>query len=485
MKTAINYLLLPIFAVILIVLCKTSRAQSPDSVLTLQQCLDIAIKNNLSVKQSQIQMQTSRISYEQSRENLLPTLNGNISHNVSTGRSLNPFTNGYLNQQITSDSYNLGSSLILSNGLTLQNSIRESALAYQAGKMDFQQAKDNLTLNLIIAFLQVLNSEDQLNQAITQAEVSQKQEERLEILNKDGNIAPSQLYDLKGQAAGDRINVINARNTLDLAKISLLQLMSIPFRKNLKVQRQLSDQSPIVYNKTSNQVYNKALNDLAYVKASELRTLSAEKGVKVAKGYLFPTLSLSGNLNTNYSSAATRSSFLDSATVATGQFINTAGGGRQNVYTVQQNYSNANIAYADQFKNNYGTAVNLGLRIPILNYFQNKNRIILAKLNLLNNQYIEQNTRIQLRQNIDEAYLNMTSTYQRYLLLDEQVKAFAESFRIAEIRFNSGVLNSVEFLVVKGNLDRAKTSLINARYDYLIRSKILDYYQGNLSFDRT
>ena len=453
--------------------------QTADSVLTLQQCLDIAIKNNLLVKQSEIQMEASRIIYMQAKENLLPTLNGSVDHNLSDGRSLNPFTNGYLNQQITSAFYGLSSNFILSNGLTLQNSIRQTSLAYQAGKMDFQQAKDNLTLNMITAYLQVLNNEDQLTQANTQASVSQKQVERQELLHKEGAVTPSQFYDLKGQFATDRLAVVNAKNTFAIAKLNLLQMMNVPYNVNIRFQRQLSDQLPHEYKETSNQIYSKALSDLAYVKASTLRRESAEREVKVAKGTLLPTLALSGGLGTNYSSAATRSLFTDSATVNTRQFINTPTG-RQSVYAVQQNYNSANISYGDQFKNNYGTSVSLSLSIPILNYFHNKNRIALARLDLHNAQYIEQNIRIQLRNNIDQAYVNMESAYERYKLLIEQVDAFAESFRIAEIRFDSGALTSVDFLVVKGNLDRAKNNLINSRYDYLIRTKVLDYYQGKL-----
>ena len=105
----------------------------------------------------------------------------------------------------------------------------------------------------------------------------------------------------------------------------------------------------------------------------------------------------------------------------------------------------------------------------------------MAKPHLRYATYVEQNVRIQLKQNIDEAYVNMTSAFERYQLLTDQVNAFTESFRIAEVRFDSGVLTSVDFLVVKGNLDRAKTNLINSRYDYLIRSKILDSYQGRVS----
>ncbi|MGV8878077.1 MAG: TolC family protein [Sphingobacteriaceae bacterium] len=454
--------------------------QLTDTVLTLQQCLDIAVKNNLQVKQSEIQMEASRIYWQQARENLLPALNGNVSHNLSDGRSLNPFTNGYLNQQITSANYGLSGSLILSSGLTLQNNIKQTALAYRAGQMDFEQARNNLTLNMIIAYLQVLSSEDQLTQANTQAKISQEQEKRLGVLDKEGAAPPSQLFDLKGQSAGDRLAIVNSKNSLAIAKLNILQLMNVTYQPDIEFQRQPADALPVTYSETASQVFNQALAGFAMVKAGSLRRESAEKGLKAAKGALLPSLSLYGGWNTNYSSAAQRSVFVDSSVVSTNQFVQSPAG-RQTVFTTQQNYNDQKIRYSDQFKNNYGTSVSLGINIPILNYVQNRNRITLAKLNLQDARYTEQSNQVQLKVNIDQAYVNMKSGYDRYQLLSDQVNAFTASFRISEIRFNAGAITSVEFLIVKSNLDRAKIDLINARYDYLIRTKILDYYQGKLA----
>ncbi|GAA4105372.1 TolC family protein [Mucilaginibacter panaciglaebae] len=451
-----------------------------DTVLTLQQCLDIGIKNNLQIKRTEAQMEASRIYWQQAREHLLPAINGSVNHSLSEGRSLNPFTNGYLNQPITSANYNLSGSLILSSGLTLQNSIRQTALDYQAGQMDFEQAKNDITLNLIIAYLTVLSNEDQLTQANTQALLTQKQEELTETKSKDGAVPPSQLYDLKGQLANDQIGVINAQTALTVAKLDLLQIMNVNYRKDIRFQRQAADAATTVYSQSIEDVYNTSLNNFAFVKAGTLRRQSAEKSLQVAKGALLPTLSLSGGLSTNYSSAAQRSLFVDSTAVLTNQFIQTTSG-RQAVYTVQPNYTNQNIGYSEQFRNNYSTVISLGLNIPILNYFQNRNRVKLAKIDLQTTRYEEQANQVQLKVNVDQAYANMTAAYNRYQLLTKQVDAYAESYRIAEIRFEAGALTSVEFIIVKGNLDKAKVNLINARYDYLVRTKILDYYQGKLS----
>jgi outer membrane protein len=421
-----------------------------DSALTLQQCVDIAIKNNLDVKKSELLMETSRINYNQAKENLLPAINGQIDHSTNQGRSIDPSTNTYVNQSFRAGNYSLGGDLTLFSGLQNLNRIKQTSLAYQAGKMDFQQAKDQVTINVITAYLLVLDNAELLNQVQNQLEVSKKQVARLEVLEKEGaNKLPSDLYDLRGIYADNQVSYANSKATLQTSKLNLLQILNIPYRPNIKFMP-VTGQDLTIQTNSSEQIYNDALQQLAYVKAAALRRQSAEKGVKAAKGALFPRISLFSGLYTNYSSAA--------------------------------QINGQNIGYYDQFKNNYSTQVGVSLRIPILNYLQKRNSVALAKIDLLNYRYIEDNTRIQLKQNVEQAFLNMTSAYERYSALQDQVKAYTESFRTAEIRFNAGVLTSVDFVVAKNNLDRANINLINARYDCYIYNKILDYYQGRLTF---
>ncbi|MES2274778.1 MAG: TolC family protein [Bacteroidota bacterium] len=432
------------YTLLLFCLCSKAFAQNADTVYTLQQCIDIAIKNNLDVRKSNLQLEADRIYWQQARENLLPGFSADVSHSVSTGRSQDPTTYTYVNQSITTGQYALNAGVTLFNGMSLQNRIKQQSLAYQAGQMDYQQAKENITLSVITTYLSVLDNEDQFTQVKTQLDVSVKQLDRAEILNKDGNIAPQTLYDLRGQSANDKLSIINTRSAVYAAKLNLLQIMNVPFSKDVKLQRLTADQLPGAYTATSDQIYAKALTDLSLVKAADLRQKSAEKGVSATKGNLLPSLSLNGGLLTNYSSGQSTS-------------------------------------YGDQFKNNYSTYGSLGLHIPILNSFKSKNAVSLAKIDYLNAKYTAESTKIQLKQSIEQAYVNMTAAYERYQVLGDQVAAYSESFRIAEVRFNDGDLTSVDYLVAKSNMDRAKTGLINARYDYFIRTKILDYYQGKLA----
>jgi len=458
-----------------------AQAQT-DSVLSIRQCVDIAIKNNLDVKKSELQMERLNIGYKQAKEYLLPSISGDVNHGINNGRNLNPYTYSYVTQSLTYGNYSLNGNLTLFSGFQNLNNIKQTSLSFQAGKMDFQQAKDQVTINVITAYLLVLDNAELLNQVSNQLDVSKKQVERLDILEKEGaNKLPSDLYDLKGTYGDNQLNLVSAKNALEVSKLNLMQMLNIPYNKNLKLEPLTVQDVSSKTDASSDQVYDAAIQQLAYVKAAELRSKSAEKGVKVAQGALLPTLTLGGGIFTNYSSAAQKASFIDSTTVNTGAFVNGAGGTKLPVYSRQANYNNQNIGYYDQFKNNYNTQVSLSLHIPILNYFQNRNKVALAKINLQEARYVENNTKIVLKQNVEQAYLNMTSAYERYSVLTEQVKAYGESFRIAEIRFNAGVLTSYDFVLAKNNLDRSKINLINARYDCYIYNKILDYYQGKLT----
>jgi len=188
------------------------------------------------------------------------------------------------------------------------------------------------------------------------------------------------------------------------------------------------------------------MRQLALVKAVDLRSKSFEKQLKATKGNLYPSLGVGAGISTNFSSLA-------------------------------QDAANNKIPYDNQLRNNYGTYVGAGINIPILNNLRFRNQVALAKIDYKNAQFTAQTTKIQLKQNIEKDYFNMTAALDRYKTLNEQVNAYTESFHAADARFTQGVGSTVEYLIAKNNLDRAKTNQIVARYEYLLRIKILDYYQ--------
>jgi outer membrane protein len=430
---------------IVTVLAKAQQATQIDSVLTLAQCVDIAIKNNLTVKQSGIQAERDRIYWQGARAQLLPTLSAGAGYGISFGRGTN--NTGVIVDAAQTNSFNLSanSSLLLSNGLSAINNIKQNALLYQAGKMDFQQVKDETTLQVIGLYFAALNAEDQLTQAKLQFDVSGANYERENNLNNAGTVAPADFYNIKGLHNNDQINVYNAENAVLTAKINLLEAMNVAFKKDVRLERLQASSSPAAYTQSADDIYATALTSLSLVKAADLRVKAYEKEVASATGRLFPTLSLNGSYQTSYA-------------------------------------NNSPGSFSTQLKQNKYYGPSLNLSIPILNYFQNRNNLRQAKLDLLNAQDINTNTQVQLKQQIEQAHANMKTAYNRLQILIPQVDIYQAAYDAQKTKFDAGVITSDFYITAKNNLDGANVNLINARYEYLIRTKILDYYQGKLSF---
>ncbi len=468
-----------LFFVIIAMASASATAQDSTAtavMLSLKECVETAITNNVDVKRSDYSAESDKASLQLARGQQLPYVSGAVYHGSNQGRNINPYTNTYINQSVNFANYSLDGSLTLFNGLSIENGIKQYKLNWEAGKLDAQQQRDIVTINVILAYLSVLSNQDQLTLAEQQAAVSRKQVERLTILNNEGAIAPSALYDLKGQLATDELNIITTKNALESSKVSLAQLMNIPYREDVVLER-TGINTASSYQGTPNDIYASAEKNLAVVKAAEYHYRSALRSVKAAKGLLYPRLSLNGGLGTNYSSTATLQQFVSSSDVPGDNYV-VVNNQKVPVYAPSPVFSSSKITYGDQWKNNFNSYFNLGVTIPLLNGLQTRNRIKQAQITAEETDFLQKTTKTQLRQNIEQAYVNNTSAYQRYQTLTRQVEDFGESFREAGIKFESGVLTSVEFLVIKTNLDRAKTNLISAQYDYILRSKILDYYQS-------
>lgn len=427
-----------------------SSLHAQDSIphtLNLSDCIQLAVKNNLDVQRSSIQTESAHINLLQSKENILPVLNASIIHGVNEGRNIDPYTNTYVNQQADFANQELTGSLLLFNGLAMQSLIRQSSFAFAASKAKEQQMKDNISLNVVLVYLQVLSNMDILSQSIAQRETTKKQLERLEELNKKGAIVPATYYDLKGQLMNDELQVATNRNTLQTSKINLFQLLNIPYEKNSVIQRIETD-PPVLDDKLNpTLLYNMAEQNLAMIKAADLNVRVAGMQMRRARSGYYPSLYLRAGVLSNYSSTA-----LD--------------------------MQNQRIGYMDQFRNNFGKYANVSLVVPIFNNLCTRNNVSQAKLNQKEMRLTAETTRNQLQQLTEQAYLNMITAQDRCDLLKEQVNAFTESFKSADVRFNLGAINSTDYLISKNNLEKSKINLIISGYDFILRKKIVDYYKG-------
>ncbi len=449
--------------------------------MNLKQCIDSAIKNNIQVKQTGLLIRTAKINKDQAKAEMLPNINGNFNYGLNYGRNVDPITNTFTNNQLASSNVGLNANLLLFNGMRTQNLIKQNNYAFQSSTLDYEQAKDNLTLDVILAYMLVLTNEDLLSVSKTQILVTKNQVERTSLLVKEGSAGNFQLTDIKGQLATEEINIINLENGYKQSILSLAQLMNVKYNPNLQLNRQGFDFTDRFYPQSANEIISLANNTMPMVKSNALKIKSAEKAISVSKGDYYPFLNLTGSTGSSYSSLATQLFPTSVSELPTGDFIRTASG-QTPVLTEVQNFDSRKISYSTQLNNNLGYFAGLNLQVPLFNNLRTRNRVKQAKVNLNDTQLIAENVNYQLKQNIEQAWLNMQTAFNRYKVLKEQLINFEESFRASEVRFSNGVINANDFLITKNNLDRTKINLTQAGYEYLLRTKVLDFYKGDLSY---
>lgn len=453
-----------------------SNAQNTQEIsLTLEESIEMALENNIDLKSVALESQRAEILKEQSIADLFPKLNAFYDGGISNGRSINPYTNAYINQKLTFSNASLALEARVFNGFGLINRIRQAQLNLKASEFEEEEAQQKLILDVTLAYLQVLNNRDLVQLAKNRLDATQEQVERLKVLFEQEVGNPADYTDILGQATNDKTSIIQARNNVKDALSDLVLLLNTD--KNISIE----DLDMLIgieeYPFSAEEVYNQALENLAALKAGALRVQSAKKGVDVARSAYYPEISLFAQLNTNYSSAA--EIFLENGmeTVETGGFIR-IDDEILPVFADEPQYVGERISFQDQFENNLNSVIGLSVRIPIFNGFKARNNVELEKIELKESKLALEELKNQYGQIIQESYNDMQTAFQRYQLLLEQVEVYKESFRINEIRFNSGVSNFVEYTISKNNLDNARINLSNAKYEYLLRVKVLEFFRG-------
>jgi outer membrane protein len=410
--------------------------------LSLTKAVEIALLNNLNVKSSEVSLRSAQLQLQQSKNNALPNLNANINQSASFGRSINPFTNSFDSRNINYNNLGLNGGVILFNGGQIRNTVLQNDYNLKASQEDLASIKENISLQVVLAYLAILNSEDQLSIAKSQTEITKLQIARTEKLVLAGSLAPSNFLDLKAQLANEESNLVNFQSSLDLNKLTLLQLLNDSSITTIELQRvQVPVPSSSGYETEMDDLFAKAVTIQPLVKAADLRVQSALKGISVAKSSTLPTLSFNASVSANQSNALT-------------------------------------MSYFDQLNNTQNKVLTVGLNIPIFTRFANKTRIAQAGLQRENASIEASRARLTLRQNIEQAYVNLNNAAMKYEAGLSQVSALEESFRAAESRFGAGTIDFVSYNLQKTNLDRARLSLVQSKYDFVFRTKILDFYQG-------
>ena len=457
---------------------------SASSRLNLQQCIDIARQNNIQIRQGQLTVANSDLQLRQSRLNRLPSAIFQANQSLNGGRSVNPQDNTFVQQTISSSNFQINTSATLYNGMVLQNSIKRDELALQAGQQELDATRNNVSITVAQNYLNVLTGTEQLAIARRQADVTQAQLDRIQKLVNAGSAPEANLYELRATLASNEVDIVNAQNTVDLAKVSLLQAMNVPINQAFEVEPiSVPDPNLNPYEASVQQLFDASSTNMPEIKGADLRVRSAALGVQVAKGGLYPTMTLNGNLNTIYSSAASVPTLNGNIQQTIGFITDPTTGTQIPINASVPDYGRAGVSYGNQLNNNFSQSLSLFLRVPIFQGNLSRNRITTARIQQQNAELTAMNTRLTLRQQIETAYTNMRAGANRYKATQAQVASLERAFQIAESRLNAGAINATDYSIAKTNLDRARASLVQTKYDYVFRTKILDFYQNKpLSF---
>jgi outer membrane protein len=426
---------------------------------TLEECIQYAINHNISIQQLKIQQANVEISLNTSQKSRLPDLGANVGQNWSFGRT-QASSGLYENQTQSNTNFSISSSIPLFTGFRIPNEIAKNKLELEAAVQNMEKAKENLALNVASLFLQVLFNKEILKVNEEQLALSQSQVARTQALVDEGKIPLSQLYDMEAQIANDRVSVVQVGSNLQLALLDLAQSLEmenntdfdiyVPESENVMQENDNGIQTPSV-------IFNSAVQIKPVVKEQKLRVESAKKTLKIAEAGHFPTLNLSLGYQNTY--------FYD---YDAHKKINSLTG-----------LPNTNVSLSEQLKSNLREFIGLSLSIPIFNRFSVRNQVRSARLNIENQQLTLENIKKTLYKEIEMAYLNTTTAQAKYQASEQAVKATAEAFQYAQERYGTGKSSVFEFNEAKTKWVKSRSEAIQAKYDYIFRMKILDFYNGN------
>jgi outer membrane protein len=464
---------------------------------SLEECIAYALENNLNIKLSEYTVDDSKIQFSQSKAGMFPSANMGGGFTDLWGRSIDPTTNRFTTQEIRSFGLQLSASYTLYGGSQLRNTLKQNRLNMASASFDLEKAKNDVMLNVTLAFLNVILNIELLENAQLQLETTKAQLETTSKQVEFGALPYSNELDLIAQVESNEVQVINADNNVRISYLNLKQLLLLPADTPFEIE--IPDIENVAIEEeptTTTEVFEVAQSIMPEIKSVDLLVESAQVGVKIARGGMDPRLTLGGNMYSNYSSAANRERFVidpdgGSTIVPTqiGYVINPldpAGPTIPVFNDVEIPAGDIRDTYpiADQLKDNWSYSLNLNLYIPIFNGSQARSFHQRAKIYADQSKVNAQQVRQNLRQTIEIAYTDAQAASKTYNASIKQVESLEESFRAAEKSYNLGAMNIYDYQVASNNLFRARSDLLRNKYNFIFTSKVLDFYLGKpLSLD--
>ena len=448
-----------------------------ERVWSLEECIIYAQDNNIDIKKQFLYIKEGEETVLQSKLNLLPSLNGYAFHGYNWGKRVDPFTNEFATDRVRSNNFYASADLTLFNGLQKLNTMKQNQLNLLATRYDVDAFMDDIAVGVATFYLQILYYLEYSETLENQVEVSSQQVDRTRKLVEAGTLAKGDLLTIEAQLAAEEYSLVEARNNLNLAYLDLIQLLELPTAEGFRIEEpelgllEDAESLPAV-----DEIFGMALENRPEIQSAEIRVESSEKGLNVARGTLYPRLTFSSSYGTGYSGAnkigQNPVSFIP-------QIGETASG--EPVYSISEitTYESYNVKeFSEQLDDNLNQSVGFSLNIPIFNGWSARYNIARAKIAM---EQADLDLRLQkntLYKTIQQAHNDAIAAINQYNAALKKLNATRESFRYAEQKFDVGLINSVEYNDAKKEFNNAESELLQAKYDYVFRQKILDFYMG-------
>ncbi|MDX9904469.1 MAG: TolC family protein [Bacteroidales bacterium] len=416
---------------------------------TLEECITHALQNNIRIKQQEIMTQYQQSALEQSKLNLLPTLNGSASHNYAFGRALDETTYEFTeNETVQSNNFYAGSNVTLFHGLVNYNTIQKNKYQLLASEQDLERFRDDISLSIALAYLQILLNQELVTATEAQVDLTRQQIERTGRLVEAGSLARGNLLDIEAQAAREELQLINLQNQLTLSLLTLAQMLELPNADDFAVAVPVITLNDEAVKSGPSDIYSVAEKTRPEILSAEYQLKSAELDLAIARGGRSPRLSLGATASTGYSDKRLKPVTFEA------------------------------YPFGEQLNDNLNYGLGFSLNIPIFNGWQVNTGIRNSKLGIENSQYALENTKKELYKSIQQAFTDANGALKKYNASQKAVASMEEAFRYAEQKLDVGLVTAVEYTQSKTQLLSAQSEMAQAKYEFVFKTKVLDFYRG-------
>ena len=407
--------------------------------------------------------------------NFLPGISANTGYYFNFGKTIDPTTNLFRTQNTQTNTLSLNGNIGLFNGLQRWNTLDQSQFDLMASMANTENVINNVELYVVGGFLDIVYAKENLKVAEDQLTLAKNQLDRTKLLVEAGTLSQSSLYDIEAQASQNEVTRVTAQNSLDIARLNLTQLLNLAEPIDIVVPEINMSVQLEELNKTVSDIYQIALSTQPQIRGADYQVKSAEKGLSISKGRLYPSLTLFASLTSNYSNFQQYSADYTHLNVDT---IGAVAGDLTPVITYTPSLIQTSVPFSNQYRDNFGQAFGFSLDIPIFNNWQYRNNISRSKIQVLDAQYNLESGKQQLLKDVQTAYADAVAAKNSYEAALKAVSSYEKSFNDGQLKFNAGLITSLDFITLKNNYAKSQSDLLRAKYQYIFKLKVLDFYQG-------